>query len=193
LRPEVAGRLSSFLDENVYYERTRHLYTKMLSGGNENVPLDEWDASQDHERFAAYGKMRGLKPDAKPGLSALQFAKFQKALYDPRFADFVGALTGLELEGPSAFTSNALGAGDFIRVHSDVYREPRLRRLGYIFYLSPQCSPTGAALCTSPRTMARSSSGRSSQTRLSSSMCPATASTSRHRRTRCRGSTPHNA
>jgi Rps23 Pro-64 3,4-dihydroxylase Tpa1-like proline 4-hydroxylase len=137
LEPQVAERLGRALASEVAYGRIRHLY----SSDNLNVSEDAFLAADPSDRMLQFSQMDGVREGITLSPNIMQLMKFRQIWHDPRFAAYLSAMTGLNLEAPSSFVANSLGAGDFINPHNDVVHERKRRRLAFIVYLNPNWQP----------------------------------------------------
>ena len=145
LHAEKIEKLSRLAREDVEYRRMRGVF----DGLHRQISEEDFANASDENRFFQMDQMEKLrlKEGVKPSLDVLLYVKFQEFFHDPRFAAFLRAMTGLDLDAPSTFLVNSLRQGDYIRAHNDVHAERRLRRLGFIIYLSPDWKPEyGGAL-----------------------------------------------
>ncbi len=135
LKPEVAERLSSFLDAEALYETEHGLY------GVEDRRVDEpeWTGATADERFFRFSKLVGMDPRHQMGQNALTYLRFRSAFQsDAGLRGFFEAITGMALDASDDFGSHCMVAGDFLKPHDD---DNHNRALALVLYLSPDWTP----------------------------------------------------
>ena len=139
LRDEIAQRLSRFLQEEAQFEEEFGLYS--TDGA---VPRERFESAEDDDRLFRLSRLGGISPEHMMSPNAITYLRFRQALQQPAFREFFEAITGLRLGSSDDFGVHSMGAGDFLRAHSDDVRE---RSIALVIYLSPDWrSEYGGAL-----------------------------------------------
>lgn len=141
LLPNIASKLSAFLDTEALFSRHHGLY----SADDREVDEEEWRSAGDEDRFFRFGKLVGAQPQFQFSDNSLAYLKFRSTFQkDDDLRAYFEEVSGIPLAVSDDFGSHSMTAGDFLKPHDDNNRN---RRLALVLYLSPDWKPEyGGAL-----------------------------------------------
>jgi hypothetical protein len=129
LLPQVADRLAKFLATETQFAPEFGLYS------TEDVVSEEtWNRANEDDRFFRLRRLVRTSPQYQMSPNALTYVLFRKSFQSDDFRHFFESISGAPLGWSDDFGAHAMGAGDFLRPHSD---DNKNRHLALVIYLTP--------------------------------------------------------